>query len=144
MSTPTPGRARLTAAAQQLRHASLATYLSTVTLVWGLWLLLPFRSLNTPGWAALTELGITEWQLGLAMTAIGCFKIGAILHGGFRWRRTAAMTSAIAWGFVAAMVIRANPSGTGVAIYSMMAVGVGVDYLWLQYARHLQESRGRV
>jgi hypothetical protein len=88
---------------------------------WGLWLVLPFRSMSvlaTQAGAALNA--TTEVAFGLAFLALAALKFTALALGSRSGRLAASGLLLIAWAFVAYQFHTINPFGTGVATYGFL------------------------
>ncbi len=125
--TPTPNlHERLVARLDEIlwkRDFEFAELLSGLTAaLWGLWLLLPWDTFEpSPGFSVMRVLA-PEWGWGLVMTFIGISQLYALLIDERRPRLNFSLMASAAWVFIATAVGWANPTGTGVIIFSMFAL----------------------
>lgn len=116
---------------------------STLSIAWGLWLLMPMDSFHSsiPG-LALMGVFAPEPAWGVIILVIGLWQIAAVYVGNRTRRRIGMIISAAMWTFIATFVTLANPHSTGTVVYSMLALSQCAIYLcagarWT----HLSSSR---
>lgn len=108
----------------------LELFLSGYTLCFGLWLVLPFASMDAPGFRLLLEQS-SEEQWGALFFFNGLSHALALLVNGHRWwspliRWFAAMTSMLVYGSMAYLFWLVNPHTTAVANYGLLSTGAGL------------------
>lgn len=106
---------------------------------WGVQLLLPWDTFRgSPSFAALVSIWPhEEWAWGVVFLVIGMLKVGAYLSGHLLFRVAASLITSSAWAFIAGTFGWANPSGTGVVMYT----GVSLASTWV-FWRLLLSLRG--
>ena len=108
----------------------LELFLSGYTLCFGLWLTLPFHSMDAPGFRLIVEQA-SEEQWGALFFFNGLSHTLALLLNGHRWwspfiRWFAAMTTMLVYGSMSYLFWLVDPHTTAVANYGLLSVGAGL------------------
>lgn len=92
-------------------------------LLWGLWLLNPAWNsfASTTSFRAMAQLA-NENVWGGGMALIGLIQLWSLIRDQFFWRRRASALLCMLWAFIAVMLVRANPAGTGTVIYPLLSL----------------------
>lgn len=101
--------------------------MSGVLGVWWGWQLLNPLAVTFDGgrgWTLMAALAPEEFW-GLVYVAGGVFQLAALAVASFRLRWLAAFCGLVSWLLVAGMIGVANPSGTGLVTYSVIAISQG-------------------
>lgn len=97
-------------------------------LLWGVWLLLPFSTFHSVStFAVLAKIG-PEWVWGTLAVAIGAIQILLIMVSR-KLERTAALLQFYFWAFIAITIGLSNWHGSGLIIYSWLAVMNGLAWV---------------
>lgn len=115
----------------------LELFLAGYTLIFGLWLSLPFGSMDTPSFRLIVE-RVSESQWGALFFFNGLSHALALLVNGHRWwspliRWFAAMVSMMVYGTMAYLFWLVDPHTTAVANYGLLSLGAGLCLItaWL-------------
>lgn len=90
-------------------------------LGWGLQLLMPWDTFRSSiGYQVLAQI-MPEGAWGLLLACVGAIKIGAYLLDLWSWRLGATLGAVMIWTFLAVAFGLANPYGTAVVVYPVLA-----------------------
>lgn len=88
---------------------------------WGIQLLMPWSTFSTSiSYRALAQI-MPEWAWGALLTWVGITKIGAYLLNHRRVRMAATLGAVMIWTFLSVVFGAANPYGTGIVVYPVLA-----------------------
>lgn len=124
----------------------LELFLAGYTLSFGLWLMMPFESMDSPGFRLITIIA-SEHQWGALFFFNGLSHVLALLVNGHRWwspliRWFAAMVSMLVYASMSYLFAIIDPYTTAVANYALLSFGAGMCLVtaW-QDARTAQRMR---
>lgn len=110
-------------------------WIGLLSFAFGIFLLLPFDSLDTaPAFMVMRQLA-PEWAWGVWLLSSGVAQIGGLAVNHRRLRMLAGLSSFFLWCFVSLLVIIANPRAPAVVIYPGLAAAAGWSFLRIGYHR---------
>lgn len=139
MKHPAGWRYRLTYILLVADYRPTALINALLCMGWGGWLLGPFDSFSASPvtFRAMRELA-PEVIWGIGLTVLGLVRIWSLLGGAPRRVRIwSALTTTLAWLFIAVMVTYSNPTTLAAPVYSIIALAA----CWA-YVRARLEVRG--
>lgn len=108
-------------------------WIGLLSLALGLFLLLPFDSLETtPAFRLMNNLA-PEWAWGIWLLASGIAQIGGLAINQRRLRMIAGLSSFFLWLFISLLLVLANPRAPAVIIYPGLALAAGWSFLRIGY-----------
>lgn len=94
----------------------------TVTFIWGLWLVLPYKTfVSSISFREMMKVA-PEQVWGVAIMAIALLHLGAIVRGNLWQRRIFCYITAGLWVYLTVLFFLSNPGSTAVPIYGMTAL----------------------
>lgn len=96
--------------------------LSCGALLWGMWLLLPFRTFaSSPATYALLEHTACEWVWGLALMSLSLGSLYTVLRANLRWQRRLLLALTAWWLLLVILFSTGNLASTATPGYLLLA-----------------------
>lgn len=88
--------------------------------LWGLWLLFPWTTFNTPAYQLMSSLA-PEIVWGVVMLFIGLVQFVYVTKGNIKHRKMSMQVASVVWIFIASNFAIARIESTAVPIYTVFA-----------------------